>query len=73
VEYRNEREAADTQLKLEQLHYQGSICTYLMEFRTPNLFAQVTGEALKEKIDLAMMSEILKMRFAHYFGEFKDD
>jgi len=39
AEYRNEREAADVQLKLGQLCYQGSICTYLTEFRALNLFA----------------------------------
>jgi len=73
TEYRNDREAADTQLKLGQLHYQGSIRTYLMEFQALNLFVRTTGEVLKEKIDLAMMSEILTMHFAHYLGEFKDD
>lgn len=31
------------------------------------------GEALKEKIDLAMTSKILRIRFAHYLGEFADD
>ena len=72
-EYRNEREAADAQLKLGQLRYQGSIRTYLMEFRALNLFTRATGEALKEKIDLTMMSEILKMCFAHYLGEFEDN
>jgi len=44
-----------------------------MEFRALNLFVRATGEALKEKIDLAMTSEILRMRFAHYLGEFEDD
>jgi len=32
AEYRNEREAADAQLKLGQLKYQGSIRAYLTEF-----------------------------------------
>jgi len=73
AEYRNECEAADAQLKLRQLRYQVSIRTYLIEFRALNLFARATGEALKEKIDLAMMSEIFKIRFAHYLGEFEDD
>jgi len=31
------------------------------------------GEGLREKVDLAMMLEILKMRFSHYLGEFVDD
>jgi hypothetical protein len=73
AEYHNEREAADAQMKLGQLRYQGSIRAYLTEFRALNIFAKATGEALKEKIDLAMTSEILKMRFAHYLGEFADD
>jgi hypothetical protein len=73
AEYHNEREAADAQMKLGQLRYQGSIRAYLTEFRALNTYARATGEALKEKIDLAMTSEILKMRFAHYLGEFADD
>jgi len=32
AEYQNEREAANAQLKLGQLRYQGSIRTYLTEF-----------------------------------------
>jgi len=32
AEYHNEREAADAQLKLVQLKYQGSIRIYMMEF-----------------------------------------
>jgi len=49
AEYRNEREAADAQLKLGQLKYQGSIRAYLVEFRALNNFARATGEALREK------------------------
>jgi len=63
AEYRNEREAADAQLKLGQLKYQGSIRTYLTEFRALNNFAKATGEGLREKIDLAMPDSILDMRF----------
>jgi len=64
---------ADTQLKLGQLRYQGSIRAYLTEFRALNIFAWATGEALKEKVDLTMTSEILRIRFAHYLEEFTDD
>jgi len=39
AEYQNEREAADTQLKLGQLRYQGSIHAYLTEFQALNNFA----------------------------------
>jgi len=60
-------------VKLGQLQYQGSIQTYLTEFRALNTFVQVTGEALREKTDLVMATEILRMRFAHYLGEFTDD
>jgi len=63
AEYRNEREAADAQLKLGQLKYQGSICTYLTEFQALNNFARATGEGLRDKIDLAMPDSILDMRF----------
>jgi len=73
AEYHNEREAADAQLKLGQLRYQGSIRAYLTEFRALNNFARATGEALREKVDLAMPDAILDMRFAHYLEDFADD
>ena len=63
AEYRNEREAADAQLKPGQQKYQGSIRTYLTEFRALNNFAKATGEGLREKIDLAMPDSILDIRF----------
>ena len=44
-----------------------------MEFRALNQYARATGEGLQEKINLAMTSEILRMRFAHYRGDFTDD
>jgi len=73
TEYRNEREAADAQLKLGQLRYQGSIRAYLTEFRALNNFARATGEALREKVDLAMPDAVLDMRVAHYLEDFADD
>jgi len=73
AEYRNEREVADTQLKLGQLKYQGSIHAYLTEFRALNNVARATGEALREKVDLAMPDAVLDMRFAHYLEDFADD
>jgi len=63
TKYRNEREAADIQLKLGQLKYQGSIRAYLIEFRALNNFAQATWEALWEKVELAMPDALLDMRF----------
>jgi len=63
AEYRNEREAADAQLKLGQLKYQGSIRTYMTEFQALNNFARATGEGLREKVDMAMPDSILDMRF----------
>lgn len=63
AEYQKEREAADAQLKLEKLRYQGSIRTYMMEFRVLNNFARATGEGLREKVDMAMPDSILDMRF----------
>jgi len=73
TEYHNKCEAADAQLKLGQLRYQGSIRAYLTEFRALNNFARATGEALREKIDLAMPDAVLDMRFAHYLADFADD
>jgi len=73
VEYHNEREAADAQLKLGQLRYQGSIRAYLTEFRALNNFARATGEALREKVNLAMPDTVLDMRFAYYLEDFADD
>ena len=72
MEYRNECNSADTQLKMGQLKYQGSIRTYLREFWALNIFARATREALREKIDLAMPDAVLDMRFAHYLEDFVD-
>jgi len=73
AEYRNEREAADAQLKLGQLKYRGSIRTYLMEFRALNNFVKAMGEGLREKIDLAKPDSILDMRFNQNPDEPTDD
>ena len=73
TEYHHDREAADAQLKLGQLKYQEAIPAYLTEFRALNNFARATGEALREKVDLAMPDAILDMRFAHYLEDFADD
>ena len=73
TEYRNEREAADAQLKLGQLRYQGDIRAYMTEFRALNNYARATGESLREKINLAMPDSILDMRFAHYLENFADN
>ena len=63
AEYHNEREAADAQVILGQLKYQGSIRAYMTDFRALNNFARATGESLREKVDLAMTDAILDMRF----------
>ena len=73
AEYRNKCEAADAQLKLGQLRYQGSIRAYLTEFRALNNFARATGEALCEKVDLAMPDTVLHMWFALYLEDFEDN
>jgi len=73
TEYLDPREAANAQLKLGQLKYAGDIRAYFTEFRALNNYARATGEGLQEKVDLAMTTEILRMRFAHYLGEFADD
>jgi len=65
---------ANTQLKkLSQLKYNGDIRSYFTEFRALYNYAHGTGEGLQGKVDLAMTSEILRMRFSHYLGEFPDD
>jgi len=73
AEFRDTREAANAQLKLSQLRYKGNIKAYFTEFQTLNVYAQATGEGLREKIDQAMPDSILDMRFAHYMEEFIDD
>ena len=73
TEYRNEREAADAQLKLGQLKYQGSIRAYLTEFQMLNNFVRATREARREKVDKAIPDAVLDMRFAHYLEDFTDD
>jgi len=73
AEFRDTREAANAQLKLSQLRYKGDIKTYFTEFRALNVYAQATGEGLREKIDQAMPDSILDMHFAHYMEEFIDD
>jgi hypothetical protein len=72
-EYHDTREAADAQLKLGQLKYQGSIRAYLTEFRTLNVYARATGEGLQEKINMAMPDSILDMRFNQNAEDFADD
>ena len=73
TKYHNQREAVDAQLKLGQLKYKGSICAYMTEFRALNNFARATGEAPREKVDLAMPDALLDMRFAHYLEDLADD
>ena len=73
TEYPNEREAADAQLKLEQLKYQGDIRAYMTEFRALNNYARATGEGLQEKVNIEMPDSVLDMRFAHYLEDFADD
>ena len=73
TEYVDTREAANAQIKLGQLKYSGDIRAYFTEFRALNQYARATGEGLQEKVNIAMTSEILRMRFAHYKGGFVDD
>jgi len=73
AEYQDMLEGANAQLKLWQLRYAGDIRAYFTEFKALNRYAQATGEGLQEKINLAMTSEILCMRFAQNRGTFADD
>jgi len=38
-----------------------------------NNFVRATGEALREKVDLAIPDAVLDIRFAHYLEDFADD
>jgi hypothetical protein len=73
AEYRDAREAATAQHKLGQLKYTGNIRAYFTEFRALNVYARATGEGLQEKVNLAMPSSILKMRFSFHQGSFATD
>jgi len=73
TEYRNEREAADAQLNLGPLKYQGDIRFYMTEFRALNLYARATGESLQEKVNLTMSESVMDMRFAYYLEDFADN
>jgi len=73
TEYCNEREAADAQLKLGQLKYQGNIRAYMMEFWALNNYARATRQGLQEKENIAMPNLVLDMRFAQYLEDFADD
>jgi len=73
TEYRNEREAADAQLKLGQLKYHGNIQADMTEFQALNNYVRATGESLQEKLNLVMPDLILNMRFTHYLENFADD
>jgi len=61
AEFSDTREAANAQLKLSQLGYKADIKAYFTEFRALNVYAQATGEGLREKIDQAMPDSILDM------------
>ena len=73
AEYEDTREAANAQLKLNQLRYAGDIRAYMTEFRALNNYAWATGEGLQEKVNLAMPDSVIDMQFAHYREEFVDD
>jgi hypothetical protein len=73
AEYRDAREAATAQHKLGQLKYTGNIRAYFTEFRALNVYTRATGEGLQEKVNLAMPSSILKMRFSFHQGSFATD
>jgi len=54
------------------LLYKGDIKAYLTAFEALHIHAQVTGEALQRKVNLALPLEIIDMRFAqntHLFAE----
>jgi len=73
TDFRDSREAANALEKIGQLRDKGDIKAYFVEFRALNIYAGVTGESLQEKIDHAMPSDILEMRFAHNAIHFLED
>jgi hypothetical protein len=71
-EYLDPREAATAFNQISALRYKGDIKAYLTAFRALNIHARVTGEALQNKVNLALPLEIIDMRFAqnpHLFTE----
>jgi hypothetical protein len=71
-EYLDPREAATAFNQISMLRYKGDIKAYLTAFRALNIHARVTGEALQNKVNLALPLEIIDMRFAqnpHLFTE----
>jgi hypothetical protein len=71
-EYLDPREAATAFNQLSALRYKGDIKAYLTAFRALNIHARVNGEALQNKVNLALPLEIIDMRFAqnpHLFTE----
>jgi len=60
-------------MKLGQIKYGGDIRAYLNEFRALNNYTRATRDGLQEKIDLAVTTNILQMRFSHYLGDFAHD
>jgi len=73
MDFQDSQEAANALEKIGQLRYKGDINAYFVEFRALNIYAGVTGESLQEKVDHAMPSAILDMRFAHNAFVFLED
>jgi len=72
-EYLDPREAATAFTQLSALRYKGDIKAYLMAFRALNIHAQVTGEVLQSKVNVALPLEIIDMRFAQNPRLFTED
>jgi len=58
---------------MSALRYKGDIKAYLTAFRALNIHARVTGEALQNKVNLALPLEIIDMRFAQNPRLFTED
>ena len=72
-EYLDPSEAATAFNQMSALHYKGDIKVYLTAFRALNIHARVTGEALQNKVNLALPLEIIDMRFAQNPRLFTED
>jgi hypothetical protein len=55
------------------LSYKGDIKVYLTAFQALNTHTQLTGEALQNKVNLALPIEIIDMRFAQNTHLFTED
>jgi hypothetical protein len=62
-QYLDPEEAATAYDEIAALRYKGDIKAYLVTFEALNHHAQITGQALRKMVNLALPTEIITMRF----------